>query len=246
MKDVFSKITFGFLMAQFVPGCVAVVAISMVFNFCDPSVTHFISLMSLSFDVWFDSGTKQLMFVFLSMGAGMAIHGLNWAMLAFLESYFGRDSGVPDDLLPLRDNPWHSRRIGVQLLFGPGWLVYEIYLFVTKARNLNEILVDENVGLIPKDKMAAFDFLQDFYLSFAQFYAHISYALVLFIFPSLIFTLMHQSFSDLEILICLYFMASYFFLIGRVQMSSLFKAETKLKAMEKPQKWRFKDSRNKD
>jgi len=241
MKDFVSKITFGFLMAQLVPGMIAVIAVSLLFLNEEPGAIDLISTMTVCMEFWTDSTQQSILFVFLSTGAGMAIHGLNWTIIGFLECYAFRTAtnerkqeleieNDEDQLLSLRDNTWHVRPIYQQLLLGPFRLIQETFLFTVKARNLNEVLMDENVGQINKDKMAGFDFLQEFYLNFAQFYAHTSYALTLLL-GSSVFCLITGAApkADSWIIIFIYLLASYFFLIGRIQMSSLFKGEVKLK-----------------
>lgn len=241
MKDFVSKITFGFLMAQLVPGMIAVVAISLLFLDKEPAAIDLISTLTSGMKFWTSSTQQSILFVFLSTGAGMAIHGLNWTIIGFLESYAFRTAteerkkalGIEndeDELLSLRDNSWHIRPIYQQLLAGPLRLIFETILFIVTARNLNEVLMDENVDKIHKDKIAGFEFLQDFYLNFAQFYAHASYALTLLVICSgFYFICSAAPKMDLWIILGVYLLASYFFLIGRIQLSSLFKSEAKLK-----------------
>lgn len=242
MKDFISKITFGFLMAQLVPGMIAVIAVTLLFLNAASNSSDLLSALTVAMKFWTNSTQQNVLFVFLSAGAGMAIHGLNWTMIGFLESYAFREAtperkkelGIEndeDELLALRDNPWHIRPIYQQLLAGPLRLIYETYLFIFKAKNLDEVLMDENVGQIHKDKMAGFDFLQEFYLNFAQFYAHTSYALTLLLASSFYYFITSSApKSDIWAIMFIYLLASYFFLIGRVQLSSLFKGEGKLKS----------------
>lgn len=243
MKDLISKLTFGFLMAQFVPGCIAVIAISMLADLTEASTGSFVKLIYATIDYWFTLKIKPILFILLSTAAGMTIHGLNWMIIGFLEAYYGRVNRTDDGLMPIRKIPWHDLPLWRQLLFGPCWMIYEIILMLRKSHNLRDILIEENVGEIPKDKMEAFQFLQDFYLHFAQFYLHTSYALILFLLPAFFFSVEARTAENYFFLISVYFLASYFFLVGRVQMSSLFKAEGKLKAG--PGKWQFKDHRPK-
>ena len=241
MKDFVSKITFGFLMAQLVPGMIAVIAITLLFLDKASSAANLYSALTISMEHWTGSTQKNVLFLFLSTGAGMAIHGLNWTMIGFLESYAFREATVErkkeleiendeDELLALRYNSWHIRPIYQQLLAGPLRLIFETYLFIFKAKNLDEVLMDENVGQINKDKMAGFDFLQEFYLNFAQFYAHTSYALTLLLICSFSYFICSSApKSDIWTIMFIYLLASYFFLVGRIQLSSLFKGEGRLK-----------------
>ena len=250
MKDLFSKITFGFLMAQFLPGCIVVVAVSMLLGLeVTDQVDSVLGLMDASTNYWFKSedNTKRVVFfLFLSTGAGMTIHGLNWMMVGFVEHLFskwkntkgsaigrlfGRWKDFGGDLCALRDNIWHRRHIMIQIVLGPFWMVAELLLLLMFSRGVNDMLIDENVGQIPKDKMDGFQFLQDFYLNFSQFFLHTSYALTLFLLPAILFSGETEIIDRWQYAIAVYLLASYFFLVGRVQISSLFNAESKLKSM---------------
>jgi hypothetical protein len=82
--------------------------------------------------------------------------------------------------------------------------------------------------------MEAFNFVQDFYLHFAQFYAHTGYALLI----SFISLSILKIGIDLPIisgiwLMILYFLIGLFFVIGRIQLTTLFIAERALIAKSK-------------
>ena len=87
MKDFISKVTFGFLMAQLLPGAIVVFSINCVIK----AVSHesVITLKKLLTDVgqdWFRSTLSTVAFIFMAVAIGMIIHGLNWTVLAWLEN----------------------------------------------------------------------------------------------------------------------------------------------------------------
>lgn len=86
MKDFISKLTFGFLMAQFFPGAVVVFAVrcAIADRHYHPGDTlwHTISEVGPSL---FTNTFTMVVLGLLAIGVGMCIHGMNWAVLAWLE-----------------------------------------------------------------------------------------------------------------------------------------------------------------
>jgi len=239
MKDLFSKITFGFFMAVFVPGVVVVLAISFAYtsyNFAELNSFYLISKKAFSF--WEGSLFLGLTFIALSIGSGMAIHGLHWGILGYLENrksskhYPGEKELKKGETWHAHRSFWHTIPIWKQLLVGPIKLIMEIWFFI-KAPELDYVILDENAPFIKKDKFDVFNFLQEFYLHHAQFYMHVSYALM-FAFFSISASICFVGFTTKRglLLVLVYFISSYFFIIGRIQLASLFNAENSLREDE--------------
>ena len=221
VKDIFSKVTFGFLMAQLVPGMIVILSLSVAYvaqwKGFNQSLLDALGEIST---LWFSTGLRQMAFGVFSTGAGMLIHGIQWATLGYLESKH-------QSVLKLR---WHNNvRLINQVLIGPIMIIWEILRLVFGAKTIKEVGIKENVTKIDDQKMAAFHFLQDFYLHFAQFYSHTSYALVICFISVLVF-IIHAGFTypRLAILIAIYLLCGLFYIIGRIQFQSLFKGESEL------------------
>ena len=221
MKDIFSKVTFGFLMAQLVPGMIAILSLSIVYVCYWKGVKYSLleALVETS-SIWFSTGLRQIAFGAFSTGAGMLIHGLQWATVGYLENEH-------TSVLNLK---WHNnKRLIIQVLIGPLMIVREILMLLFKADMIKKAALIENVQNIDKDKMEAFHFLQDFYLHFSQFYAHTSYALVVCCLSVLAFIIQAGfTIPRLVLLITIYVLCGLFFIIGRIQFQSLFQAEKEL------------------
>lgn len=229
MKDFFSKLAFGFIMAQLFPGVIVLVSFSFVFLlFAADQTLTFISVGDEVFQFWNNSLGGKLAFFGLSIGFGMAIHGLQWSISAF-----GENGGEDDPKLS-----WFFQQdLKVQFLLGPLFLLWEGLVFLFTTKKLTDVILEENVPFIPNDKMEAFQFLQDFYLHFAQFYMHTSYALV-FAFGCIAVsaTKLGLSAQLFWILLALYLFAGFFYLVGRVQFFSLYEAEWELRKGKRKKK----------
>lgn len=224
MKDFISKVTFGFLMAQLLPGAIVVFSFTCFFrDLCEP-VSSLQNLLLNSGEFWFSSTLMTLIFLFISVSIGMLIHGWNWTVLAWLE-YEAAEKGyetVRGDL------PYHKLCLFLQIIISPVVMIYEVLSLLT-ARPLTSLTMDENVARLPDNKMQQFTFLQDFYLHFGQFYAHMGYAFLIALPCCLICCIVNFDWARLVIVICLYFLTSEFFLLGRIQLGSLFEAESILR-----------------
>jgi hypothetical protein len=235
MKDFISKVTFGFLMAQLVPGIIAIYAVSFAFiAFSEKEPLSIEILARNAVGIWSSTLTELLIFLSLSLGAGMAIHGLHWAVLGFLESHNAKqNNNGTKKLNRVYETFWHNWRPILQIIVGPIKIVTEILLFLFTPKNISEIAIEENIPEIPNEKIEAFKFLQEFYLHFLQFYAHTAYALImtlLLIIISIIFSPgLECSAKCLVSALIVWFACGFFFLISRIQIGSLFMAENKLK-----------------
>jgi len=108
-------------------------------------------------------------------------------------------------------------------------LVIEICWFLWSGKELRKIAIEENSPAVEGEKWESFQFLQEFYLYFAQFYAHMSYALAVSILClGLSLAALDPTSGGLSLLVVLYLTAGFFFTIGRIQLAGLFKAEGKL------------------
>jgi hypothetical protein len=239
MKEFLSKFTFGFLLAQLVPGAVAVLFVSMVvaayaWQSGEPSGAV---LLRSALEQWsFRHGYQVVIFLVCSIGAGLLIHGLNWTVLAWLENGSdplangdeqptGTDDGMP--LNPVSSSFWHEWRIIWQVLLGPVKMTYEAASLPFQACGISALVMDENVTKIRASDEPLFNFVQDFYLYFAQFYAHTAYALLLGL-ACLGWSLwvMGVAWAEaLVLMVALYLLTSVLFLLGRVQYTSMCGAE---------------------
>ncbi|MFC1890853.1 hypothetical protein ACFLZT_00500 [Thermodesulfobacteriota bacterium] len=217
MKDFISKITFGFIMAQFVPGVITVFSLSMLYVALLQNVQNSVTAMATSVVIlWASSFTKQIIFIALCTGAGMVIHGLQWSVLGFLET----------PKTAVFDTWFHKQRLIFQILTGPIIIIIEIIKMLLFCKSTRDAVIEENVQNINKQDMEAFNFLQDFYLHFAQFYVHTSYALISSLICVLIISVFFGfSIYRIEIILLIYFFCGLIFSIGRIQFASLFCGE---------------------
>jgi len=224
MKDFISKVTFGFLMAQLFPGALVVFAITCALS--PDAYKSGESCRQIIMDVgsaWFVNNFKAASFLLVSIAIGMCIHGVNWAVLAWLEHVQEKKhwGTLRNELY------WHKLPVWLQLLISPLAMIIEA-LWLLTAGNLDCLIMNENVSRINSNKMPQFTFLQDFYLYFGQFYAHMAYALLITTICIMICCIGNFGVSRLGIVVLSYFFTSIFFLLGRIQLGSLFWAEEQL------------------
>jgi hypothetical protein len=224
MRDLISKVTFGFAMAQLLPGAIVFSTIVFTLNRDDGIKGQGLyNQLKSMLEPWSSSAFGVVVFLIISTGIGMLIHGLNWTVLAWLENRNGGEAK------PVRETKWHKWSFWKQLLSGPLIMICELLYLLFKAPNIESLTMDENVSDIKEKQMKQFQFLQDFYLHFGQFYAHTSYALLVVLVCGIICCVQNPTKLNLYIAFGLYFLTSFFFLLGRIQLSSLFKAETSLR-----------------
>jgi len=224
MKDFISKLTFGFLMAQLFPGAVVVFAVrcAAADKHCHPGDTLWHTISQIGSSLFSNTFTTVVLGL-LAIGVGMCIHGMNWAVLAWLEHVAERKhwKSVRGDLW------WHKWPIWLQLLLSPVFMLVEILWLLSCAR-LMDLIMEENVSGISPDKMEQFNFLQDFYLNFGQFFAHMAYALLFTTICACTCLIGRWDGSRVGLAILFYFSTSMLFLLGRIQLGSLFWAEAGL------------------
>lgn len=224
MKDFISKVTFGFLMAQLFPGAIVVFAVACVYT--DKYCTYgsgFWRTMSEIGSRLFGDVFATVIIALLAVGVGMCIHGLNWAVLAWLEHV----SDVKGWRTVRGDLWWHTWPIWLQLLLSPLFMVVEVAWLLGRAK-LTDLLMQENALDVASDKMDQFNFLQDFYLHFGQFFAHMAYALLVATICAGTCLIVRWHASRVGLTALFYFSTSVLFLLGRIQLGSLFLAETVL------------------
>lgn len=229
MKDFISKVTFGFLMAQLLPGAVVVFSVSCVVKVDSHCRTEaFLPVLKAVGEAWFTSTFTAIAFLFLATGTGMFLHGLNWAVLAWLENE-GNIRGYSS----LRDWPWHKWPLWLQLVASPFVMIYEVLHMVLLAPNIEKLTMEENAPEINDNRMGQFAYLQEFYLYFGQFYSHMAYAILISIpfWRSALRTAQLQPSLVRLVGLVLYFLSSAFFLLGRIQLGTMFKAERTLRKM---------------
>lgn len=218
MKDFISKLTFGFLMAQLLPGVVVILAFTCTLQYDDTSPETCLDEMLSCVDTcWFQSPLRIAAFSLLSLAVGMLIHGLNWTVLSWLETKCG-DS---------RQSFWHKHLIVFQIVVSPIKMIWEV-LWLLFAPDIDCLTTDENVHEIAEDRMPQFTFLQEFYLNFGQFYAHMAYATLVVTILVAIRLVQHLSIICYLAFLGFYLLTSVLFLLGRIQLGSLFKAEALL------------------
>ena len=210
-------------MAQFVPG--AMVTFSLGFLYLGLTSENANSVAGIAKDVlskFTSSLSIQLIIIGLCIGSGMLIHGIHWAVLGFLETHVW----AKGKLKAVAATFWHDYRLILQVILGPVKICVEICLLLFCSTSIKKVAIEENVPNINKDKMDAFQFVQDFYLHFAQFYAHTSYALLLSFLSFLVYVLKTGfSLQRIGLMAFLYLTSGLFFTLGRIQLQSLFKAE---------------------
>jgi len=224
MEQFLSRFTFGLLMAQVFPGGVFVLTLTAPLLAFRRAPLQISELFWNVGNLWFSSTKSTIVFLFLAGGVGMFLHGISWIVMAWLENHTGADSATP-----VRESFWHEKPFGIQILLAPIKMIVEL-AWVTAAPNIDKLAMEESgTHISPQDK-PIYDFFQDFYLYFAQFYAHTAYAL-LFSIPCLIWTWAIIGFTWRRTLLIFftYLLTSIFFLISRVQFASLFKAENVLR-----------------
>jgi len=217
MKDFISKATFGFLMAQLLPGAVVVFAFTCLFSDSGSQPSGLGGLIVCTGEWWFESTFRTILFLFVATSIGMLVHALNWTVLAWLEHNYKSS----------RESFWHKRFILLQVFLSPVKMLLEI-LWLLVAPDIDSLTMEENIHKIADNHMDQFSFLQDFYLYFGQFYAHTAYALLTTTVLSLVCQITRPGHTPFTLTIGLYFLTSLFFLLGRVQLGSLFKAERAL------------------
>jgi hypothetical protein len=220
MKEFLPTFTFGFLMAQLFPGATAVISLTCGFITATSGVqVSLMRLFSLSGDLWFSSVRNTTAFFFVSVGVGMFLHGLDWMTIASMENKY--NAGIVSF-------PFHKWRLVVQFLTSPANVIYELG-FLLSRENMESAIMEENAPKVAPASMPNFGYLQDFYLYFAQFFVHMSYALglSLIVFVIVIYQMGFTKYR-MFFLVLTYLILSAFFLMGRAQLYSLFKAENDL------------------
>lgn len=226
MTDILSRLTFGFVMAQLVPGTIAAFSALCAYrSFAEDLEKSLPSIGNKALALWTGSFSQQLLVLSLCAGVGMLIHGLHWAVVGFLENrprangYEGAATG----------SFWHNWPLFIQVILGPIKLTVELAMLLFLGSSIAEVAIRENVENIPSEKMQAFEFLQGFYLHFAQFFAHAAYALTFTILCGIICVWQCGfSWPRAGFLACIWMGAGLYFVIGRIQMEALFRAESHL------------------
>ena len=205
-------------MAQLFPGATAVTSVSCAFvTFVNGPQSGLLRLFSMIGDMWFASLKGTVVFLFLSAAAGIFLHGIDWMTLGGLYDKYP-EAGV-------RDFRFHKRPIAFQLLMAPLNMIYELGILISR-KHLDSVTVGENAPYVDSGLLPTLKYLQDFYLHFAQFFIHMSYALLVsLIMFTLIIRRMGFTTQRAALLVLIYFVLSAFFLMGRAQLHILFSSE---------------------
>lgn len=224
MKDLVNRFAFGFVMAQLFPGATAVFAVGFAYFTIESSQPD--GLIATSDSVLHKWGTtempQRLFLIGLCIGFGMFIHGLQWATIGSLEHRAPRSS--------IYETAWYQQRLWKQILRGPARIVREMYELVFRTQGITRASVYESVTEIPHDRIGQFDFLQEFYLAIGQFFLHMAYALLLLIGSIVTYVIAYGvTWRRLVVFALAYLLTGLFFILGRIQMCSLFDAEKALR-----------------
>jgi vacuolar-type H+-ATPase subunit I/STV1 len=232
LKDFISKITFGFLMAQLFPGATTVFAIGFTYFTIETHQPD--GVMGTAENVlrtWGMATTPQLLFlVALCIAFGTFIHGLQWAALGALEH---RACSAA------YETPWYQQPLWKQVLTGPVKIVRELGQLVMLTKGTGKANMYESVTAMDARFMPQFDFLQEFYLATGQFFIHTAYALVAVTGAIATYVVAYGfSWRRVVLLLVVHLLTGLFFVLGRIQMCSLFEAEKTLarKSMRRSQK----------
>lgn len=223
MKDALTKLTFGFVMAQLFPGAIATTAATLAYLAWDRRLpASVVTAVDQLLENWSHGTSAHHLFLLgLCIGFGMFIHGLHWAALGALEK---------DGKVSVFSSRWHRWPIVFQVLLGPLRMFFELICLgstvSTKAASIHE-----NVPQIGQDQMMQHEFLQEFYLYSAQFFAHTAWALMSALMALGVFIGKYGC-NDrrVTLLSMLYVATGSFFTLARIQLCSLFRGEAELKS----------------
>jgi hypothetical protein len=222
MKDFIGKTTFGFLMAQLFPGAVAMLGVSFLyFQATQREPDTLLGAIRLTTANWSQLTTVSQLFLAGScVGLGMLIHGLHWGVIGYYECRGDKKS--------VFDSFWHKKPLFVQVLAGPIKVITEAGWFFG-IRDIRKATVGENSISVDKELFPNFEFLQDFYLHPAQFFAHTSFALLVWIAGIVAFVATNGlTQRRLTFFVLTYLLCGLFFVLGRLQLRSLFANEEEL------------------
>jgi hypothetical protein len=222
MKDLISKATFSFVMAQLFPGAVAAFAVAFAYFTIETQRSG--SILQMANNVlsrWATASVPQTLFLLsFCLALGMLIHGLHWATLGSLEH---RNRGT------VYRTAWHRRAIWKQICGGPYRLLADLLVLFCLTRDLRCASIDENVGHLKSELMPQFQFLEDFYLANGQFFMHTAYALMLVFGAITTYIIAYGPTARRGMLLSLtYLLIGLFFTLGRITLRSLFTAEEEL------------------
>ena len=222
MKDFVTKATFGFAMAQLFPGAVGAFAVGFMYFVVETPQPN--SLLAAARNVlasWSDTSLARGLFLSgFCIGVGMFIHGLNWAVLGAMESKL---KGA------VFNSSFHARVIATQVISGPARVIFEVWCLLFMTRHVRDARMDENVVRIAPSFTPHHEFLQDFYLYSAQFFAHTTYSFLAALVAQGLFVSGYGYTWRRGVMLALtYVMSGLFFVIGRIQFASLFNAEMAL------------------
>src|SRR4029077_16587213 len=136
MKDILTKATFGFFMAQLFPGSVIVFSIAFVYAVSQGSAPNSIlATADRVLTLWnSDSVPQQLFLLALCIGAGMFVHGIHWTLLGYLENKNKSIFNSYDCTLPF----W------LQVVIAPVKLILDTVELFLLARHIKSITLTEN------------------------------------------------------------------------------------------------------
>jgi hypothetical protein len=221
VNDFITKATFSFVMAQLFPGAILVFSIAFIYVASGVGVPNSVlATSSLVLGLWNSSSVAhQLFLLVLCIGAGMFIHGLHWTVLGYLENRFGS----------VCDSYWSSKPLWAQLLLGPIKMSLEVGSLFRRIQHIRDTTLKENAPAVHKDLMPQFQFVEEFYLYSAQFFAHTAYALLGVIMAITLYAVLY-GFTGRRLILWLiaYGVSGLFFILGRVQLNSLFTAEEQI------------------
>jgi hypothetical protein len=221
MKDILSKATFGFFMAQLFPGSLIIFSIAFVYlSSITASSAGILSMANQVLALWANASiTQQLLLLALCIGAGMFAHGLHWAVLGYLEK---------KNETFFKSSCWDCA-LWLQVIVAPAKLIIETAELFLCAHYIKDITMTENAPNIHKNHMKQFEFIEDFYLYPAQFFCHTAYSLLAVMVAIAFFAARYGfTFRRCFLYLLVYLLCGIFATLGRIQLGSLFGAEEDL------------------
>lgn len=263
MNDLIGRLTFGFLMAQLIPGAILFLALAFMSDLAgqevrpvvsviydritstpeeaehigdpaegqDAEAPGFISRLTSVSKNWAEPD-KLLFFILSSISLGLLLHGLNWTTIAYLENSGGAAEGGHSKPKPMFQRNYHSHSAARQILWAPIMMLCEVGSMLFKSTSIYDLAIQENIDRVPADELSKHKFLQDFYLYFAQFYAHLAYAVLVVLLAQAVSILLYEQPSYTKavlMFVALWFSNGILFVFARAQFCALFVAEEALK-----------------
>jgi hypothetical protein len=232
MKDFVSRLTFGFLMAQLFPGAVTVFAITFAYMSFEGRLPNaVVASVDLILNTWAAGTTGHKLFLAgLFIAFGMLIHGIHcmnsccFMRSSRMRATFSRTAERTTPRRRATSNSSWKNRVGPMRSWN-----------ASRVRSRGRSNIEWGIGLVARHSCSMAPRIVQYT---AQFFAHTAYALVFCAFSLLAyvgrFDLSAGAFTygftvrRFFLLLLLYATSSAFFVLARVQLATLFRAEQDL------------------